>query len=107
VKRRCSSQLCFRLATGSKIALSRVSSKSRRRGFGIGGSLADPRHVTPVDAKTLQQLKFSECLPRNLAMKELEARMTDRNRAMQVANERVHILRQTVSVSASPLPVKQ
>ena len=50
--------------------------------------------VTPVDAKTLEQLKFSECLPRNLAMKELEARMTDRNGAMHVANERVNVLSQ-------------
>jgi len=34
--------------------------------------------VTPVDPKAIAQLKFSDCLPSELAAKELEARLTDK-----------------------------
>jgi ATP-dependent Lhr-like helicase len=33
---------------------------------------------TPIEEKTIEALKFSECLPRPLAVKELEERLTDR-----------------------------
>jgi ATP-dependent Lhr-like helicase len=52
-----------------------------------------PEHlVTPVDPKALSQLKFSECLPRELASKELEARLTDRSAVLEILRERVGFL---------------
>jgi len=44
--------------------------------------------VTPVDPKALSQLKFSGCLPRELATKELESRLTDRPGIVKILGER-------------------
>ncbi len=40
--------------------------------------------ATPVDPKALTQLKFSDCLPRELASKELESRLTDRPAILEI-----------------------
>lgn len=40
---------------------------------------ADPQNMrTPIEEKTIEALKFSECLPRELAVAELQDRLTDR-----------------------------
>jgi ATP-dependent Lhr-like helicase len=51
-------------------------------------SIAPEHIVTPVDPKALSQLKFSECLPRELASKELEARLTDRTAIVEILGQR-------------------
>jgi ATP-dependent Lhr-like helicase len=44
--------------------------------------------VSPVDPKALTQLKFSDCLPRDLATKELESRLTDRAAIQKIIDHR-------------------
>jgi ATP-dependent helicase Lhr and Lhr-like helicase len=51
-------------------------------------SVAPENIVTPVEPKALSQLKFSECLPRELGSKELEARLTDRPAIMEILGQR-------------------
>ncbi len=51
-------------------------------------SSADPSAMrTPIEEKTIDGLKFSECLPRPLAVKELEERLTDRPAIASTARE--------------------
>ncbi len=40
-----------------------------------------------VDTKAIGRLKFSECLPQDLAVKELQARLTDRASAELLTKE--------------------
>jgi hypothetical protein len=48
-----------------------------------------PEHmVTPVDPKALSQLKFSDCLPRELGTKELESRLTDCAAVLEILSQR-------------------
>jgi ATP-dependent Lhr-like helicase len=44
---------------------------------------------TPIEEKTIEELKFSECLPRPMAVRELEERLTDRVGIASVLNESV------------------
>jgi len=44
--------------------------------------------VTPVDLNALAQLKFSDCLPRELALQELESRLTDRPAILEILGQR-------------------
>jgi ATP-dependent helicase Lhr and Lhr-like helicase len=55
-------------------------------------SVAPEHIVTPVDPKALSQLKFSECLPRELGSKELEARLTDRTAIAEILSQRLSLL---------------
>src|SRR5690606_27404523 len=45
--------------------------------IGIGPAHAADMH-TPIEEKTIDDLKFSRCLPRPLAVRQLEERLTDR-----------------------------
>lgn len=45
--------------------------------IGIGPAHAADMH-TPIEEKTIDDLKFSQCLPRPLAVRQLEERLTDR-----------------------------
>lgn len=49
---------------------------------------ADPlRMVTPIEAKTIDSLKFSACLPPDMATRELQERLTDRSSLKAVLGE--------------------
>ena len=43
--------------------------------------------LTPVDPKAITQLKFSDCLPPELASKELESRVTDRAAIVEILGQ--------------------
>ena len=43
--------------------------------------------VTQVDPKAITELKFSDCLPRELASKELESRLTDRAAIVEILGQ--------------------
>jgi ATP-dependent Lhr-like helicase len=47
--------------------------------------------VAPVEPRAITDLKFSDCLPEDLAIKELEVRLTDRLGAVRLINEKVTI----------------
>lgn len=47
------------------------------------------RLVTPIDDRAVDRLKFSDCLPKALAVEILEARMTDARAIQQVATSRL------------------
>ncbi len=44
--------------------------------------------MTSVDPKAMIQLKFSDCLPNDLATKQLESRLTDRRATVEILGER-------------------
>jgi hypothetical protein len=44
---------------------------------------------TPIEERTIDDLKFSVCLPKTIAIRELQERMTDREAIRAVLNEPV------------------
>ena len=48
--------------------------------------------VASVEPRAVTELKFSECLPEDLAIKELGVRLTDRRGAIRLINQKVAIL---------------
>lgn len=63
-------------------------------------STPDSNIVTSVDPKMLAQLKFSSCLPDDLATKELEVRLTDRGTCIKLIRETAAVVLHTQEKSA-------
>jgi len=65
-------------------------------------SIPESDIVASIDPKTLAQLKFSSCLPDDLATKELELRLSDRDTCAKLIAETVTVIRE---IQEKPLSI--
>jgi hypothetical protein len=77
--------LSIKLSEGSPRAVEEAVTRARG---------ADPTQMaTPIEEKTIDDLKFSVCLPHDVAVSMLQRRMTDHEAIRAVLSEPVEFLR--------------
>jgi ATP-dependent Lhr-like helicase len=64
----------FRIHLGDAVATAALEGELRSAAAAGPGAMR-----TPIEEKTIEELKFSECLPRQVAVRALQERLTDRS----------------------------
>jgi ATP-dependent helicase Lhr and Lhr-like helicase len=88
-------RLCVNLARTDNLG---ISIEDRTLGIEWDSLIAEMRAIppdemaVPLDAKMLTQLKFSDCLPENLATKELQSRLTDQRACAKILDQKLNIV---------------